>query len=130
MECDVVKKNLGVSRCNKMPEMLVGMITTPKDFSIPAATLADPALLLEYLNDAILAPAGRQNLSSGLTSKVLKTYQLKQSMKTPPIAYLPVRDGAYRFRFGDQGKHVLAQSHVHPQGKLLAGSSSLIQKIS
>ena len=99
MECDVVKKNLGVSRCNKMPEMLISMITTPAGFSIPAATLADPVLLLEFLNAAALAPAG-QRIYRWPDFKSFENISQEAVYEDTPLAYLPVRDGAYRFRFG------------------------------
>jgi hypothetical protein len=99
MECDVIKKNLGVSRCNKMPEMLVGMITTPNSFSIPADTLADAALLLAYLNEAILAPAG-ERIYYWPDFKSFENISTEAVYEDTPLAYLPVRDGAYRFRFG------------------------------
>ena len=98
MECDVIKKNLGVSRCNKMPEMLVGMITTPNDFVIPAETLADAALLLEYLNDAILAAAG-DRIYYWPDFKGFENISQEAVYEDSPLAYLPVRDGNYRFRF-------------------------------
>jgi hypothetical protein len=98
MECDVVKKNLGVSQCNKMPEMIMGMITTPNDFVIPAETLADPGLLLEYLNDAILAPAG-QRIYYWPSVKGFENISQEAVYEDSPYAYLPVRDGNYRFKF-------------------------------
>jgi len=98
MECDVVKKNLGVSRCNKMPEMIMGMITTPNDFEIPAATLEDPVLLLDYLNDAILAPAG-QRIYYWPSIKGFENISQEAVYEDSPYAYLPVRDGNYRFKF-------------------------------
>jgi len=99
MECDVVKKNLGVSRCNKMPEMIIGMITTPNDFVIPEATLTgDPADLLEYLNDALLAPAG-ERIYYWPSVKGFENISQEQVYEDTPYAYLPVRDGNYRFKF-------------------------------
>lgn len=99
MECDVVKKNLGVSRCNKMPEMPVGMITTPKDFKIPAATLSDPAALLTFLQDALLAPAG-ERIYYWPEFKTVENISQEAVYEDSVLAYLPVRDGNYRWRFG------------------------------
>ena len=98
MECDVVKKNLGVSRCNKMPEMLVGMITTPNDFIIPAETLNDPVALLTLLNEAALAdPANR--IYYWPDFKGFENVSVETVYEDTPLAYLPVRDGNYRFKF-------------------------------
>jgi len=99
MECDVVKKNLGLSRCNKMPEMLISMITTPPGFSIPAATLADPVLLLAFLNDAAVAPVG-QRIYRWPDFKSFENISQEAVYEDTPLAYIPVRDGNYRFRFG------------------------------
>jgi hypothetical protein len=99
MECDVVKKNLGLSRCNKMPEMLVSMITTPPGFTIPAATLADAATLLEFLNAAAVAPVG-QRIYRWPDFKSFENISQEAVYEDTPLAYLPVRDGNYRFRFG------------------------------
>jgi len=82
-----------------MPEMLVGMITTPNDFKIPAEELSDPVALLEYLNDAILAPAG-ERIYYWPDFKSFENISQEAVYEDTPLAYLPVRDGAYRFRFG------------------------------
>jgi hypothetical protein len=98
MECDVVKKNLGLSRCNKMPEMIMYMITTENDFVIPAATLEDPVLLLEYLNDAILAPVG-ERIYFWAPIKGFENISQEAVYEDTPYAFMPVRDGNYRFKF-------------------------------
>ena len=99
MECNVLKKNLGVSLCNKMPEMLIGMITTPNNFVIPAATLADPVLLLEFLNEATLAPAA-ERIYLWPDFKSFENISTEAVYEDTPLSYIPVRDGQYRFRFG------------------------------
>ena len=104
MECDVVKKNLGVSRCAKMPEMILYMITTPNDFVIPAALLAQAhtpegaTALLDYLNAAILAPAG-ERIYYWPAIKGFENISQEAVYEDTPYAYLPVRDGNYRFKF-------------------------------
>lgn len=42
-ECDVVKRNLGLTRCNKLPQQLAGMIETPVNFKVPAVSVNDAA---------------------------------------------------------------------------------------
>jgi len=39
-ECVVVKENLGLVKCNRLPQLPKGMFTTPIGWKIPAATLA------------------------------------------------------------------------------------------
>ena len=88
MECDVVKKIWVYQRCNKMPEMIVGMIETPNAFTIPVDTLNDPALLLEYLNEAAIAPAADAYIS-GLCLNHLKTFPRKLFTKIRPMPICP-----------------------------------------
>jgi len=82
-----------------MPEMLISMITTPPGFSIPAATLADPVLLLAFLNDAAVAPVG-QRIYRWPDFKSFENISQEAVYEDTPLAYIPVRDGNYRFRFG------------------------------
>lgn len=55
-ECTVVKKNLGIVRCNSLPQLPKGMFTTPPSFKIPAATIASGAAAIQaYLLAAMKA---------------------------------------------------------------------------
>lgn len=48
-------KNLGLSNCNEFPRLLFGMIETPDNFVIPAATITSGAVaVLAYLQAALL----------------------------------------------------------------------------
>ena len=89
MECDVIKKNLGVSRCNKMPEMLVGMITTPNDFVIPSTR---SPILRFYWN--ILTTRSSQPRETvfitGQTLKASRTFRRKPYTKTVPSLTSPL----------------------------------------
>lgn len=99
-DCNVVKKNLGPSKCNKLPSMPKSMITTPVGFAIPKATLdLGDAAIKTYLNDALL---------SGEATRIYywpKFATFENISEEPvyedgPLRYSPVRDGNYRFRFG------------------------------
>lgn len=100
MECDVVKKNLGLSRCNKLPKLPNGMIETPGNFVIPAATIASgPAAILTYLQSSLLAVEANRSyywppFDSYEDISEAAVYQ------DGPLSYRQVRDGNYRFRFG------------------------------
>jgi hypothetical protein len=93
---EVVKKNFGKSRCNTLPNLPSGMITTDDDVVIPAATLADSALLLAFLNAQILL--GKAWYWPPFAS--FENISQEAVYEDSPLAYLPVIDGNYRFRFG------------------------------
>src|SRR5690606_23372110 len=95
MDCNVVKKNLGLVTCNKLPQLIRGMITTPNTFSLTEAQ----ALVAANWQNALIAEASErahywppfinfENISEEAVYEDL------------PLGYLAVRDGNYRFRFG------------------------------
>lgn len=97
MNCEeVVKKNFGRSLCNTLPNLPSGMITTDDDVVIPAATLADSALLLAFLNAQILL--GKAFYWPPFAS--FENISQEAVYEDTPLAYLPVIDGNYRLRFG------------------------------
>lgn len=51
--CIVNKKNLSVSKCNKLPAYFVDMITTPEDFEMAEASFVDNATLKAALQVAL-----------------------------------------------------------------------------
>jgi len=121
MECDVVKLNMGKTRCNKMPEMLVGMIETPSNFVIPAATLNDPVALLEFLNDAAVAPAA-ERIYLWPEFKSFENISQEAVYEDTPLAYLPVRDGNYRFKIGirqNMCTHKAMYTHRASSGRVI-----------
>jgi predicted enzyme related to lactoylglutathione lyase len=97
-ECIVVKSNLGLSKCDDLPQMPRGMITTPASFSLTAAQAADPALALAAIQDAI---------KNGLASRVylwpkfvgMEDASEEAIYEDTPLADIAVRDGKYRWRF-------------------------------
>lgn len=98
-DCVVVKKNLGKSKCIKLPQVIRGMISTNDDFRLTAAQAADPALAKTALQNAIKA---------GLASRIYKWPDFSMFEQAnedavyeeTPLTDLPVRDGKYRMRFG------------------------------
>jgi hypothetical protein len=91
------KQNLGASKCNKLPGLFAGAITTPANFSIPAATLANPAALKTFLQNA---------LKAGLASRIYlwPTFSNCEAVseevvyEETPLTDIRVRQGKYRFR--------------------------------
>lgn len=99
MDCNTDKKPLGVTRCNKLPALPKGMIVTPIGFKFTAAQVADAALMEAALQAAILASqATRVNVWPDFIS--FEDISEDAVYEETPLAYLPVRDGNYRFRFG------------------------------
>lgn len=97
-ECIVIKKNLGLSKCDDLPQMPRGMITTPASFSLTAAQAADPDLALAALQDAI---------KNGLAARAylwpkfvgMEDASEEAVYEETPLADIAVRDGKYRWRF-------------------------------
>lgn len=91
------KQNLGASKCNKLPGLFAGAITTPPNFTIPAATLADPAVLKTFLQNA---------LKAGLATRIYlwPTFSNCEAVseevvyEETPLTDIRVRQGKYRFR--------------------------------
>lgn len=93
--CDVVKKALGLSSCNKLPNMPRTIITTPMNFKATPEEAADP----EFWQDAILA--GRANRIFLWPNFItFENISEEAIYEDTPLAYVAVRDGNYRFRFG------------------------------
>lgn len=99
MECNVDKRGLGLSQCNKFPALIRGMITTPTNFYFTPEEVADPALMEARLQAAILlGTAERVHVWPNFVS--FENISEEAVYEDTPLAYIPVRDGNYRFRFG------------------------------
>lgn len=93
-ECDAIKKALATSSCNKLPEMIVGMITTPLNFSVTEAA----ALLSTTWQDALYAASASRIY---LWPRFVGAEDVSEEpvYEDSPYAILHVRDGNYRWRF-------------------------------
>jgi hypothetical protein len=97
-ECIVLKNNLGLSRCNKLPGLPSIIITTPINFKFTPAQLADADSFKTALQNALI---------SGISSRVYLFPEFKTMeniseeaiYEDTPFAYMKVRDGQYRWRF-------------------------------
>lgn len=98
MSCENKKKrNLGVIRCKDLPDMPLCMFTTPPNASIPKATLEDDELLVEFIQDKLLADeADRWYLWPFF--KGFEDNSEETIYEDTPLADLDVRPGKYRFR--------------------------------
>lgn len=95
---DEPKKNLGVSKCNTLPQVFAEMITTPLSFKLTAAQAADPALAKTALQNA---------LKSGLANRIYKWPEFSgfenvsedAVYEETSLTDILVRAGKYRWRF-------------------------------
>jgi hypothetical protein len=91
------KKNLGLVRCNKLPQQFVRMITTPVGFRLTTAQVADPALAKTALQNA---------LKTGVANRIylwpdfanLEVVSEEAVYEETPLTDIRVRQGKYRFR--------------------------------
>lgn len=93
-DCIIDLKNLGLSKCNKLPGQPKGMITTPLGFSISVADAADPtkwqdALLAEKDARIYLWPDFRNSTDNSE----------KAVYEITPLSSMKIRDGQPRFLF-------------------------------
>jgi hypothetical protein len=94
MDCNVVKKNMGLVNCNKLPALIKGMIVTPQSFSVTEVQ----ALLATTWQNAMIAEASdRIHLWPPFIN--MENISEEAVYEDLPLGYLPVRDGNYRFRF-------------------------------
>lgn len=93
-DCVVVEKNLGVTRCTKLPALPRCIIETPLNFRFTAAQAIDS----EFWQDAMLANSGVRvwlwPFFKGFEDKSEEAVYEENA-----LADLLVRDGKYRFRF-------------------------------
>lgn len=91
-DCTVVLKNLGLSKCNKLPGLIKGMITTPRSFFLSQTDAID----VTKWQAAILAAAGsRIYLWPGFRD--FKDTSEQAVYEETPLSTMKVRNGRYRF---------------------------------
>lgn len=93
-DCVVVKKNLGLSQCNKLPGQPSSMFTTPKGFKATPEQAIDP----EFWQAAMLADSGERIF---LWPNFVNSEDVSEEpiYETTSLAMIKVRDGKFRFRF-------------------------------
>lgn len=114
-DCAIKLSNLGLSKCNLLPALIKGMITTPKAFSI---TAANALLTAQWQNALLLSPALR--IYFWPLFKGFKDNSEKTVYEENELASLKVRDGKYRFGFEIKESlcvHLAMQTHSGNQAK-------------
>jgi hypothetical protein len=96
-DCVVVKKNLGKSKCNKLPKYFKCMITTNNDFKLEPADYATPAALQTKLQTAIKAGIASRVYLWPPFSNLDDLSEEAQYFDTP-LTVVPIRDGQYRYK--------------------------------
>lgn len=92
--CDVQKKNFGLTACSQLPQLIRGMITTPANFSLTEVQ----ALVASNWQDAMIA-ANSVRIYYWPPFVNFENISEEAVYEDLPLAYLAVRDGNYRFRF-------------------------------
>lgn len=91
------KKNLGLIRCNKLPQQFVQMITTPVGFRLTSAQVADSAQAKTALQAAIkTGKANRIYLWPNFAN--CEGVSEEAVYEETPLTDIVVRQGKYRFR--------------------------------
>lgn len=93
-ECNVRRKNFGLVNCNTLPGLISGMITTPEDFKI---TDEQAAQVATWQNAMIASLADRIYYWPPFAQ--VENISQEATYEDTPLAYLPIQDGNYRFRF-------------------------------
>ena len=107
MSCTTTKKNLGKSKCDKLPAQPQCMIETGNDFKLLPADFASEAALKTALQAAIKAGyATRIWLWPVFTG--VENLSEEAIYEDTPLSLVPVRDGQYRFRF-----HISKNMAIH-----------------
>lgn len=93
-ECNVKRKNFGLVSCNTLPGLISGMITTPENFKVTD----EQAALVSTWQNAMIAPLADRIYYWPPFAQVENISQ-EATYEDTPLAYLPIQDGNYRFRF-------------------------------
>lgn len=114
-DCVVAKENMGLSKCNKFPALIKGIITTPDGFFL---TPANAALQASWQAAIEAVASARVYLWPWFVS--MENLSEDAVYEETPLAYLLVRDGNYRFKFHIKENlciHRAMYSHRANQGR-------------
>lgn len=92
-DCTIDKKNLGISKCNALPALIKGMITTPVNFAL---TVTNAQLSTNWQNALLDTKSNRIYLWPKF--KMFTDNSEKTVYEENELSSLKVRDGRYRFQ--------------------------------
>src|SRR6478735_8619803 len=98
-DCVTTKKNLALSKCNKLPGLLKGMIETPSDFSFSPSDIASAAAFKTALQALLVDDAADRGYLWPFFFTFTNNSQETVFQETP-LGRRKVIDGQYRFNFG------------------------------
>lgn len=100
MACETLNvKNLGLSRCNELPDQIDSMIETNTDFAIPAATLALGASAVKTYLDAALLAGKATRIYQWPKFNLAEDISVATVYEDSSLSYIDVAANKYRFRF-------------------------------
>ena len=98
LDCNITKKNLGLSKCNKLPSLIKSIITTPASFKLTPVQLLTESATKTALQNALLAGIA-QRIYLWPNFVGFENISQEAVYEVNALAYIPVRDGNYRFKF-------------------------------
>ncbi len=119
-QCNTDKDNLALSKCNKLPKLIKGMIETPADFSFAPADFADAASFKTALQ-ALLVDAAEDRGYLWPFFFTFENNSQETTFQETPLGRRVVIDGQYRFNFGISENiclHKAMFSHRTSQGRV------------
>jgi len=119
--CNVVKANLSLSKCLKIPGYIKGMIETPANFVLSDSDLATPAALKTALQALLVAPIGERGYFFPLSKKT-ENLSTEASYEDSPVAVMAVDDGKYAFKLHiseNMCLHKAMYSHRSTNGRVI-----------
>jgi hypothetical protein len=96
-DCVIDKKNLGISKCNALPALMKGMITTPANFSITTTN----ALVKANWQNALLATESSR-IYLWPKFRMFENASEDAVYEETDLSSQKVRDGRYRFKVSVQ----------------------------
>lgn len=92
------KKSVNLVACNEWPKQMKTGIWTPKNFTIPAATAADPAPLKAYIQAALITTTVASRIYQyPIMDVVTDVSEAKVRVQRSTGRTIPVREGLKRF---------------------------------
>lgn len=119
-QCNTDKKNLALSKCNKLPGLIKGMIETPADFFFTPANIASAAAFKTALQNLLIDDAEDRGYLWPFFFTFTNNSQETVFQETP-LGRRVVIDGQYRFNFGISENiclHKAMFSHRTTQGRV------------
>lgn len=114
-DCVIVKKNLGISKCNALPALIKGMITTPVGFSLTPTN----ALLKASWQNALLGTASNR-IYLWPKFKMFENASEDAVYEETDLSSQKVRDGRYRFKVSVQESLCLHKAMFNHSGNASA----------